>query len=29
MTQDEPGRGVTSALVRHPEIDCTVGVTRP
>ncbi|MDX6254911.1 MAG: hypothetical protein QOJ11_1245 [Frankiales bacterium] len=29
MTHDEPGRRVTSALVRNPEIDRTAAVSRP
>ncbi|MDX6244961.1 MAG: hypothetical protein QOE76_2684 [Frankiales bacterium] len=29
MTHNEPGRCVTSALVRNPEITCTAAVSRP
>ncbi|MDX6205317.1 MAG: hypothetical protein QOF39_1374 [Frankiales bacterium] len=29
MTHHEPGRRVTSALVRNPEIKCTAAVSRP
>jgi hypothetical protein len=29
MTHDEPGRRITSDLVRNPEIDCATAVSRP